>query len=583
MDRVNSAITPKTLHQDGMIIDIDVAIPMPDGIILRADVFRPEKPGKYPVILSYGPYAKGLSFQEGYKSNWSRMVESFPEILANSSNKYQVWELVDPEKWVPDGFICLRIDSRGAGRSPGVMEVWSPIETRDMYDCVEWAAVQEWSNGRIGINGISYFAMNQWWVAGLQPPHLAAICVWEGAADYYRDLSHHGGIMCDFLDTWFKRQCVSVQHGVGDNGKRSPITGDTVAGPTTLTEEQLRQNRIDAGRDILERKLDGPYYRARSPQYENVTVPLLSSANWGGMGLHPRGNFEGFVNAASTQKWLEVHGDSHFSPFYVDRGVAMQKQFFGHFLRGDDNGWDKRPVVELGIRAPGEKFTFRSEKEWPLARTQWTKFYLDPTSKALSLTPVAIGKLDFAAMGNGVTFRLPPSDKPIEITGPVGAHLSVSSSTSDADLFLILQVFDPQGKEVTFIGSNDPRVPVGLGWLRASHRKLDPKKTLPYRPYHSHDEIQPLTPGHPVDCEVEILPTSIVVPPGYMLALTIKGCDYENDGSSVADAMYQMKGIGPFTHTDPRDRPPAIFGGTTSLHFVGDNEPYLLLPIIPEA
>ena len=241
MDRVNSAITPKTLHQDGMIIDIDVAIPMPDGIILRADVFRPEKPGKYPVILSYGPYAKGLSFQEGYKSNWSRMVESFPEILANSSNKYQVWELVDPEKWVPDGFICLRIDSRGAGRSPGVMEVWSPIETRDMYDCVEWAAVQEWSNGRIGINGISYFAMNQWWVAGLQPPHLAAICVWEGAADYYRDLSHHGGIMCDFLDTWFKRQCVSVQHGVGDNGKRSPITGDTVAGPTTLTEEQLRQ------------------------------------------------------------------------------------------------------------------------------------------------------------------------------------------------------------------------------------------------------------------------------------------------------------------------------------------------------
>ena len=583
MDSVNSAITPKTLHQDGMIIDIDVPIPMPDGIILRADVFRPEKPGKYPVILSYGPYAKGLSFQEGYKSNWTRMVESFPEILENSSNKYQVWELVDPEKWVPDGFICLRIDSRGAGRSPGVMEVWSPIETRDMYDCVEWAAVQDWSNGKIGINGISYFAMNQWWVAGLQPPHLAAICVWEGAADYYRDLSHHGGIMCDFLDTWFKRQCVSVQHGVGDNGKRSPITGDTVAGPITLSQEQLRQNRIDAGRDILERKLDGPYYRARSPQYEKVTVPLLSSANWGGMGLHPRGNFEGFVNAASTQKWLEVHGDSHFSPFYVDRGVAMQKQFFGHFLRGDDNGWDKRPVVELGIRAPGEQFTFRAESEWPLARTQWTKFYLDPTSKALSLTPVATGKLDFAAMGKGVTFRLPTSDKPLEITGPVAAHLSVSSSTSDADLFLTLQVFDPQGKEVTFIGSNDPRVPVGLGWLRASHRKLDPKKTLPYRPYHSHDEIQPLTPGHPVDCEVEILPTSIVVPPGYVLALTIKGCDYENDGSQVEDAMYQMKGIGPFTHTDPRDRPPAIFGGTTSLHFVGDNEPYLLLPIIPEA
>ena len=583
MNDLGRALQPKILHADGMIIDIDLAIPMSDGVVLRCDVFRPPQPGKYAVIMSYGPYAKGLSFQEGYKSNWTRMIEAFPEITAGSTNKYQNWELVDPEKWVPDGYICLRIDSRGAGRSPGVLEVWSPQETRDMAECVEWAAAQEWSNGKVGINGISYFAMNQWWVAGLQPPSLAAICVWEGAADYYRDLSYHGGIMCDFLGTWFNRQVVSVQHGVGDRGRRSPITGDTVAGPVTLSEDQLRQNRIDAGRDILERPLDGPYYRARSPQYDKVTVPLLSSGNWGGMGLHPRGNSEGYMHAASTQKWLEIHGDSHFSPFYVDRGVAMQKQFFGHFLRGESTGWDKQPPVQLGIRHPGEKFVIRDEQEWPLARTEWTKFYLDPNGMKLSTSPVAAAPLNFSAMGDGLIFSMDVSDKPLEITGPVASHLVASSSTIDADMFLVLRLFDPNGDEVTFIGSNDPRVPVGLGWLRASHRKLDPMRSLPYRPYHNHDEIQHLTPGAPVDLDIEILPTCIVVPPGYRLALMIRGRDYENDGTVLENAMYAMRGLGPFTHTNPVDRPPHVFGGQTTLHFQGGNEPYLLLPVIPPA
>jgi hypothetical protein len=163
--------------------------------------------------------------------------------------------------------------------------------------------------------------------------------------------------------------------------------------------------------------------------------------------------------------------------------------------------------------------------------------------------------------------------------------LFVSSDTTDADLFLVLRVFDPHGKEVTFIGSNDPRVPVGLGWLRASHRKLDPKETKPYRPYHTHDEEQPLKPGVPVELDIEIWPTSIVVPKGYHVTLTVRGKDYEVDGTDAAlpHAPYPMKGVGPFTHTNPLDRPPAIFGGKNTLHFGGKFAPYLLLPIIPKS
>ena len=161
--------------RDGMRIDWDVPVAMEDGVVLRADVYRPVANGKYPVILTYGPYGKWLHFEDLYVEQWRRMCEQHPDVPADSTNKYQNWEVVDPEKWVPDGYAVVRVDSRGAGRSPGLLDLWSLREARDFYHCVEWAAAQRWSNGKIGLNGISYYAMNQWQVAALQPPHLAAI------------------------------------------------------------------------------------------------------------------------------------------------------------------------------------------------------------------------------------------------------------------------------------------------------------------------------------------------------------------------------------------------------------------------
>lgn len=573
----------KVVIADGMRIFWDAPITMDDGVVLRADIFVPLADGAYPAIASYGPYAKGLSFQTGYKGNWDRMIKAYPEIVEGSSNKYQNWEVVDPEKWVPEGYVCVRIDSRGAGRSPGKIEAWSPREAKDFHDCIEWIAGQSWSNGKVGLLGISYYAVNQWHVASLQPPHLTAMAVWEGAADFYRDIARHGGIYSGFLGSWFNRQVVLLQHGYGERGARSPVTGELVTGPETLSLETLAENRVHPELEALEKVLDDEYYRAHSPDFSKIKTPLLSSGNWGGMGLHPRGNFEGYLESASSQKWLEVHGDSHFSPFYRNEGERLQKRFFGHFLKGEDTGWDKQPAVQLQIRHPGEKFVIRDEKEWPLARTQWTKFYLDPKNKTLSETPVAGEAVAYETMGEGVTFWLPAMTKPLEITGPVAAKLFVSSPTADADLFLSLRLFDPGGKEVLFIGSNDPQVPIGLGWLRASHRKLDQQRSLPYRPFHTHDELQPLTPGTPVELDVEIWPTCIVIPPGYRFGLTIKGCDYDHGlgDSGFANAMYPMTGIGPFVHNNATDRPSEIFDAENTLHFESGSAPYLLLPVIP--
>ena len=574
----------RTEIRDGMRIDWDVPITMDDGLVLRADIFRPMKDGKYPVILSYGPYAKSLAFQDGYPSAWQRMADKHPDVTAGSSNLYQSWEVVDPEKWVPHDYVCVRVDSRGAGCSPGFIDHFSPRETKDFYDCIEWAGVQPWSNGKVGLNGISYYGINQWHVASLQPPHLAAMCVWEGAADWYRDMTHHGGMLSTFWENWYDMQVKTVQYGAGERGRRSRVHSELVCGPETLSDAELARKRADFGTEIASHPMDDDYHRARSAKWDRIVTPLFSAANWGGQGLHPRGNFEGFVRAASKQKWLEAHGIEHWTHFYTDYGREQQLRFFDYFLHGKKEGWAKQPKVLLQVRHI-DKFAPRAESEWPLKRTRWTKFYLDPSAMTLTTKkPSGTAQLKFAAMNDGLTFLTPPLVKETVITGPSALKLFASSSTSDADFFIVLRVFTGDLKEIVFQGAIDPHTPVGQGWLRASHRKLDKKLSKPYRPYHTHDEKQPLKKGQVVELDVEIWPTSIVIPAGYRVGLSIRGKDYEYGGTSggkLSNFKNELKGCGPFLHDDPRDRPPAIFSGTTSLHFGRGRAPYLLLPIIP--
>jgi predicted acyl esterase len=542
------------------------------------------KEGRYPVLLSYGPYAKGLAFQEGYPSAWQRMVAEHPDVAYGSSNRYQNWEVVDPEKWVPEGYACVRVDSRGTGRSPGYVDHFSPRETRDFRDCIEWAGTQPWSSGKVGLNGISYYGINQWHVASLQPPHLAAMCIWEGAADWYRDMTHHGGILSTFWANWYDMQVKTVQYGLGERGPRSRVTGELVCGDQTLSDRELQKNRCDFGDEILAHPLDDDYHKARSPLWEKITVPLLSTANWGGQGLHPRGNFEGFVRAASRDKWLEAHGIEHWTHFYTDYGVALQKRFFAYYLKGEKNGWDRQPRVQLQVRHV-DRFVERHEGEWPIARTQWTKFYLDPAAQALGRErPRTAGQVTYEALGDGVTFVSPPLEHETEITGPLAARLFLSSTTADADVFLVFRVFTPDLREIVFMGAIDPHTPVGQGWLRASHRKLDARLSTEYRPYHTHDEREALKAGEAVQLDVEIWPTSIVVPAGHRIALSVRGRDYEwqhSTGARLSNFKNELRGCGPFLHDDPRDRPPEVFGGDNTLYAGPGRESYVLLPVIP--
>ena len=253
-----------------------------------------------------GPTASGCTSRTSTPISGGACADH-PDVPTGSTNKYQCWEVVDPEKWVPDGYVCIRVDSRGAGRSPGVIDIWSLREAQDLAQCVDWAGVQPWSNGKVGLNGISYYAENQWQTAALQPKHLAAICTWEGppisTATWRTTAVSSAGASCR---TGRKHRSTPSRTGAALAGSRADERRLGV-GTGDLSEELLGQNRRDFYEDCISRKLDtDPYWQSRMPDWNKVKTPLLSSANWGGQGLHPRGNFEGFVRSASGAEMARV-------------------------------------------------------------------------------------------------------------------------------------------------------------------------------------------------------------------------------------------------------------------------------------
>jgi predicted acyl esterase len=583
----NNDLAPRRIDNiDGMIIERDVGIKMEDGLVLRADVYRPNINEQVPVIMTHGPYGKGIAWStpgNPWSAQWIAMCKERSELFDGSSCKYITWETVDPERWTAWGYAVVRVDSRGSNRSPGLQNIFSHQEVMDYYDCIEWAGTRDWSTGKVGLCGISYYAINQWQVAALQPPHLAAMIPWEGASDFYREVYRHGGILSNyFIKFWYNSTVLINQHGKGTH--MDHWLGESSSGPKKLSEVELARNRVEPLESPRkEHTVDGEHYVSRQVDFSKIKVPLLSCASWAGFGLHQRGNFEGFLQSASEQKWLEVHPGKHEEWFYLPYGYELQKRFFDRFLKGKQNGMDQEPRVLLNVRYPGEKFVRRQENEWPLKRTQWTKFYLNAGNMSLSAHPsLSPSDCHFSALiGSGAVFNSSGLEQDTEITGPIAARIRITSSTKDADLFLTLRAFDPNGKEIMFQGTVDPRSVLSQGCLRASHRALDSEKTLPYRPYHSHLKQEFLSPGERYDLDIEMWPTCIVLSKGSTLQLVIDGKDFARKNSeAIVRGPLKLAGSGCFLHNDPTDRDEKIYGGETRV--ITSEDSWLLLPIVPK-
>jgi len=577
---------------NGIHIDWDVPIVMSDGVTLRCDVFRPDAPGQYPVIMALGPYGKWLSFQdEVWGGQWKMLCAQEPEILKLSSNRFQNYEFADPERFVPDGYVLIRVDVRGTGRSPGVMDLLSRRETQDYYECIEWAAVQPWCNQKVGLNGVSYLAMNQWQVSALRPPHLSAMCIWEGCSDFYREFYRHGGIHSLFGDLWYNKYVLPVQHGLGQRGWKSHINGHWVSGDAELSDLELQANRKDWRTFTRENPLATDlYWLEREVDFKRIQAPLLSSANWGGQGLHLRGNVNGFLKASSKDKWLNFHCLEHWTEFYTSRGIALQNKFFGHFLKGEDTGWGHEPKVMIQVRHPEKAVSLRSEASWPPRSSRYHRLYLEPSTSRLTQAQVTSSQaVSYDSTGGGLTFLTEPMTEERTILGHPWTKLWVSSSTTDADLFLIVRVFAPDLREITFSGANDPHTPVAHGWLRMSSRRL--KDTLSNSnsdladliPNYTNSHFEPLNPNEIYEVSVEIWPTCIVVPKGYRIGLSIRGNDYVYPGdlSAVTGKIGQpATGVGPFRHDDLEDRPKTVFDNCVTLHSSAERLAYIDIPFV---
>ena len=519
----------------GIRFDRDVAVFVRDGTKLRANVFRPDQEGRFPVIMCAHPYGKDVLPRLspfGYLPLARYRFIRQPDPITFSA--HTSWESPDPSYWVARGYAVVNVDLRGFGTSEGVATLLSDQEAADYAEIIEWAAAQPWSSGKVGLNGVSYLAISQWKVAALRPKALAAICPWEGWTDVYRDVAYPGGVREDgFIPFW------------ADMTERAGRTSES------LRAQQLAHPEWD------------DYWARRVPELERIEVPALICASFSDQGLHSRGCFEAFRRVGSEHRFLYTHRGGKWSTYYSPEALALQARFFDCFLKGEDNCMRDVARVRLEVRARRDQaHAVRHESAWPIPGVRWTPLHLAP-GELRSTAPDASTAVRFRVPDGAVSFALRvPED--MELTGPMKLRVHVElAGATDAHLFAVVckQTGD---QDVPFEG------PFGFGcdvvakgWLRVAHRRVDESRSEPHRPFHPSDRAEPLRPGEIAPIDVEILPSSTFFARGDLLRLDVMGRWPWNRS--------MFFGMFPGTYA-PSPR------GEVILHLGGERDAHLLVP-----
>ena len=528
-------------HLEGqVVVEDDVGVTVRDGTRLSTRIFRPVEPGRYPVVLVLTAYGKDLGPDTYPEAASYAELPHFDNGLIEVS-PWTTWEGPDPATWVPAGYAVVYLDVRGYHQSGGDASVLSPQDADDFHDVIEWCAAQPWSNGNVGTIGVSYLAISQWAAAGLNPPSLKVMAPWEGQTDSFREVLYHGGVPeTSFTKFWLNR-----------------VNG--LANTPPLPEHdlfQLLHRDPQALTGIREQQFIRP---------ELSRVPALVCATWSDHGMHTRGSFGGFAQSSATQKWLYTHGQPKWSTFYGVETIETQLAFFDHFLKGEDNGWDRRPIVRLEVRETRDERTVRFEDEWPLARTDHRPLYLDAASRSLvDEHPAEAAVVEYPPLTDAARFTM-TFDEDTELTGHMKLRLWVSTTEgTDMDLFVAVRKLGVDGEEVHYYAKAGYQLgPVAMGWLRASERALDEDRSTPWQPVLRHDDPRPLTPGEIVPVDVEILPSSTLFRAGESLRLDVQGAD-----------LFEHPALG---HAFSRE----VNQGSHAIHTGGPYDSHLLVPQIP--
>ncbi|ARJ07434.1 hydrolase [Cnuibacter physcomitrellae] len=528
----------------------DVEVRMRDGVILRVNVYLPPGEGPFPVLMSAHPYGKDnvpRRTRRGWRFGAQTRItnQSLPYTISSETG----WEAPDPVTWTRAGYAVVNADLRGAGTSDGVGTLLDDAEARDVYDLVEWAGAQPWSTGAVGMLGVSYLALSQYKVAGLQPPSLKAICPWEGFTDAYRDFMRQGGLEEDgFATVW-----------------------------TTMTKRGARLS-VDIGRERHRHPLRDAWWEAMTPDLGAITVPMLVCGSFSDGELHSTGSFRAFERVSSEHRHLYTHRAPKWWAFYSDAAIAAQRAFFDRHLKGADAR--PLPPVRLEVRERGDRVAeVRAEHEWPLARTQWRPLHLGPGGTLVEGRPArGTGSASITARGAGLAFDLPLADD-LELTGPMSAQLWVSvegaphaapetaaDAAADAAVFVTVEK-RTGGRWVPFEGSYGyGRDRVALGMQRVAARELDAAASQPGRPVHTFARLQPIAPGEIVPVDVALTASSTLFRRGDVLRLIVTAREpYPRNPFS---------GHLPAHHASPRR-------GRVRVHWSAEHPSHLLVPVVP--
>jgi predicted acyl esterase len=495
----------------------DERVPTRDGSHLVADVFYPIEPGPHPVIMRMSIYGRAfelgsifdeadLAASEEREDAWFEAErDSIPELLRYSENAISA----NASTWVPRGYVIVRVDARGVGSTPGKLDPFSRQEALDYYDAIQWAAVQPWSDGNVGLLGGSYNATIQWNVAALRPPALKAIAPLASDADAYRDLAYPGGILLGNYRRWWWRELVDKARGSGE--------------------------AVDLVQGMASHPWDDEYYhRAQliSADFASIDIPVLTAVSQTMM-IHGRAGFEAFTQLASPEKRLLVM-DAPYIPFMYDDCLPDQEAFFDQFLKGQ-NPEQQPAAVRMVMRTGYGNYEWREETGWPVPGTEYRTLFLEAARSRgpRTISPQPPARIEYASYSADVhaleeelpmaVFVSAPLEQDIELAGHFRASLWISSTSIDADVFVALRVMD--GNDEVYYQTRDPSsvAPLTWGCLKASHRALDPERSTTERPWHTHqlEDSMPLVPEEVVKIEVELMAATGRISAGHHLRLEI--------------------------------------------------------------
>lgn len=574
---------------DGFIEERDIRVRMRDGVHLSVDVYRPDTTKKLPALLAFAIYNKDLQGPD------------IADALTPQPSWSALWtgwlEAGDTRFLTSRGYVHVIGAPRAIGKSEG-----GGSREFDSYDLIEWIAKQPWCDGQVGMIGISGFGAEQFNVAKQQPPSLKAIFPFDPRGAYgtlgsFRE-EYHGGVL--HLFRYLLSINLVAHQNKGQPGalppEREALWREAMDNPDFKIYPHIYNILTQKGQHLpaIFDLLIHPYDREETvaqaeADFAKVKIPAYTGAGW--YGQHYKTHLNGAQNwfrNIDVPKKITFGGPSHLErPFHSFHREILR--WYDHWLKGIDTGIMDEPPVKYWVM--GEN-AWRSGMDWPLPETQWTKLYLSswgrlrpepflPSSNDGRLAPDAFVQMPITQTNEVQRLRYMSEPLPQDtlIAGPIVLNLFAAIDQDDTNWIIVLNDVGPD-VSVRTARDNERNVPRDLpereitrGWLKASLRELDPKRSKPWKPWHKLTRVakKPVVPGEITEYAIELMAAANLFKAGHRICIDITSLDVPTGVGGATNVEYI---------------PYHICSSRTVLHRIYHDEKHpshLLLPVIAES